>query len=303
MARYPIYASDFGQLGNQLQQEEIMQQRANEEAQRNFMRSREQQQQQSNFDRQMAYRQALDREAFNRQAQQDALNERWMNWQMSPEGARSRIPAAAQTDILRTAIRSAEEDGIVPDGLPEEFRPHVEEIAKQARPRLAQQHELLSGAAEVVNRRNALRRAIQRLDADIGAEPKRESLLFGNFLRSGSAAITKKLKTMRDAYAKELAVLEPQAKMVESDPTFADGLQLDPRTRSFRPIYVPGFMQTNAPAATGTNAPARRAAMPSGSATNGSPKTANPYVVGARYGDLRYNGGDPYSESSWTPVR
>src|SRR5688572_11910420 len=174
MPRYPIFANDFSGIGAQLANQEALQQQAIQASQERFIRQREAQQRRMDDER---YRQ----EALRRQAMMDAQNERYMNWQMG-EGARvNQQPAAVRTDLFRSALNYAQEHGTVPQGTPPEIAAEIEPIAASVRPELAQRHQLLSGAAEVVNRRNALKRAIGRLDLDIKGEPKRESLLVPEF--------------------------------------------------------------------------------------------------------------------------
>lgn len=250
MARYPIYADSYAGIGAQLANQETLQQQAIQASQERLMRERQQQQQQANYERQMAYRQAMDQEALKRQAVIDSQNERYLNWQMGAGARVNQDPAAVRTDLFRNALDYVQQHGVVPEGTPPDLAAHLAPIAESVRPELAQRHKLFTGAADVVNRRNALRLALQRLDADIGKEPPRESIVTGEFMRSGTAATTKKLRSMRDKYAAELAMIEPKAKVVESDPNLASGLQFDPQVGGVVPIYTPKFMQTNAPAAT-----------------------------------------------------
>ena len=262
MARYPIFANDYAGIGALLANDEVRQQQAIQQAQQNFMRAQENQQQQQNYERKMAYQQAMDQQALARQAMLDRENSRYMDWQMSPAGANARMPAASRSALLKEHLNYVLQHGKVPEGVDPQDAAELEPVAKSVRPELAQRHELLTGASEVVNRRNALKLAIQRLESGIGAEPKQQSILFPEYGRKGTADITKRLRSLRDKYVNELSGIEPQARLVESDPMFAEGLQLDPRTRSFRPAYIPEFMNTNAPPAPrGTNAPTARAAV------------------------------------------
>ncbi|HEU4343700.1 MAG TPA: hypothetical protein VFU31_19290 [Candidatus Binatia bacterium] len=286
MARYPIYADSFGQLGNQLQQDQIMQQRAIEESQRNFMRAREQQQQQANYERQMAYRQAMDQQALQRQAMLDRENSRYLDWQMSADGQRAKMPTQVITETARQAAETARATGnaVSPAArkvIGDELADMIDAEAMNARPGLRREYERELNVANTENLRASGKKRLgeaQKAVSNAGWTRKLLSRLtpfyelpeYG-WLRDAEANAAE-LDSRYPSYGRD-AIIEstdvgPRGRRVpimDVEPWMAE--EIDPRKRR-APMYAPetGFD----PAAM------RRLADPLGMGMGGQPGYAPP---------------------------